>query len=426
MKKFFIAFLAFALVAGNLFAEVTIGGSFVGLWATKGSSEEGSSLSFGFGPHNGGISGAIRPRVNVTAVNDEGTFGGWVQLRQGVGDGVHKLDFLANGWWKPVEPVKFTFGYLWGGYGPIGVALASDDIFAIPFSGRNANYIPWGYEVLNGVHVELTPVEGLYAVVSLPLDNAGNLSYNGWDTPYYVGKTTNIGGKDVVTATAGGIFAHTMGRIAYTINGIGTARVTIAGGTGNMTAPTVSPTSVELGSTDTTTIDVGFALTAVENLTVDLGFEYKLASEKIDDVTGTGHGTEAGYTYQPPMAVGLRANFSSGAFKVAGGLAVGFAGKLSPDGGDAYDVPLTFGVTVNPAFDAGFATIGLVGDVGFTAESKVGGVKLADSVVAWKVIPYLTKNAGGASLNIGFEVGSSTATDAPINWALPIGFEYYF
>ncbi|MDR1219836.1 MAG: hypothetical protein LBK73_09540 [Treponema sp.] len=414
MKKFFIVLLALALVAGNLFAEVTIGGSFVGLWRTSGSSEEDASINFSFGPNNGGIANAIRPRVNVTAVNEDGTFGGWVQLRPGKDGVTHNGDFLANGWWKPIEQVKFTYGYLWGGSGPIGVALASDDIFGIPFSGRNANYIPWGYEVLNGVHIELTPVEGLYAVVSIPLDNTGNLSYNGWNSPYYASN-----------ATAGAILAHTMGRIAYTINGVGTARVTIAGGTGNMSGLDI-PTMT--ASTDTTTIDIGFALTAVENLTVDLGFEYKLAVEKIDGLSGNGYGADAGATYQDPMSVGLRVNFSSGAFSVAGGVAGGFGGKVTPDIGDAYDKPFTLGVTVNPAFDAGFATIGIVGDINYVAESKYSGITITESALDWKVIPYLTKNAGGASLSLGFELGVTAVKDKddPITWAIPIGFEYYF
>jgi hypothetical protein len=422
MKKFFVALFALALIAGNAFAEVTIGGSFVGLWKTSGSSEDDSSIKFGFGPNNGGIANAIRPRVSVTATNDDGTFGGWVQLRQGKNFASHNADFLANGWWKPVEQVKFTFGYLWGGGNPIGVALASDDMFGIPFSGRNANYIPWGYEVLNGVHVELTPIEGLYVVVSVPMDNAGNLSYNGWDTPYYASN-----------ATAGAILAHTMGRIAYTIDGIGTARITIAGGTGNMAAApdfTNSDPAKRTFTTsiDATTIDVGFALTAVENLTIDLGFEYRLAVDKIDFRSGNGSGADAAFTYQDPIAVGLRANFSSGAFSVAGGVALGVAGKISPDSGDAYDMPFTFGVTVNPAFDAGFATIGIVGDVSYVAESKYNGATITESELVWKVIPYLTKNAGGASLSLGLELGATPVKGADdiVNWAIPIGFEYSF
>ncbi|MDR0556529.1 MAG: hypothetical protein LBG43_01460 [Treponema sp.] len=414
MKKFFVVLLTLALVAGNLFAEVTVGGSFVGLWRTSGSSADDATREFSFGPLNGGISGAIRPRVNVSATNDDGTFGGWVQLRQGKPI-THNFDFLAYGWWKPIDQVKFTFGYLWGGYGPIGVALASDDIFAIPFSGRSANYIAWGYEVLSGVHIELTPIEGLYILASLPLDNSGNLSYNGWDTPYYVGN-----------ATADAIFAHTMGRIAYTISGIGTARVTIAGGTGNMAKPDFTNFTA---STDATTIDVGFTLTAVENLAVDLGFEYKLAVDKIDSLTGNGYGSDAGGAYQDPLAVNVRANFRSGAFSVAGGVAVGFGGKITVKGSDAYDMPLTFGVTINPAFDAGFAAIGIVGDVSYTAESKYQDKTVNKSALTWKAIPYLTKNVGGASLSIGFEVGAAPNSNADkdiISWAVPVGFEYYF
>jgi hypothetical protein len=255
-----------------------------------------------------------------------------------------------------------------------------------------------------------------------------------------------------------------MARIGYNLEGIGKIRFTFSGGSGNI-APLGKEDAAKMdavfdgqkiasslrASTDTVTLDLGFGLTAIENLALDFGFEYKLASSKmdkmgiadvnvIDEETGkpkvgrvTGDGEDAELKYQDPMAINVRVNFNSGDFALAGGVAVGLGGSITLDEGDAnkYSMPLTLGVTLNPQYNLGIVTAGLVADIGFTGADKweiVDGLTAwdVDSVTTWKFIPYLTKDVGGAGVHLGFEISGSTVKDSPIAWAIPMGFTYYF
>ncbi|MDR1956820.1 MAG: hypothetical protein LBQ30_08210, partial [Treponema sp.] len=301
---------------------------------------------------------------------------------------------------------------------------------------------------LSGAHLELTPLEGLYILASVPLDNSGNLSYNG-GTPY-------VAGKD--GATAGEIFQHTMARVAYTFDSIGTARLTFAGGTGRGLRPLDKDkgtyedllSAPTLANTDASVLDLGFTFSGVENLAVDLGVEIPLPALSWSTISDPNpNNTPQNITEgsdvssQVPYAVNLRANFTSGAFSIAGGVSGKFAGKFTttPAGGDesAYEQGIIVGATLNPAFDAGIAVVGLVGELNFNGEDKksVGSTTTTyDSTVNYNVIPYVQKTIGGASVYAGVQIGSTNQAKDPVDgkvswdsyitWSIPLGFTYSF
>jgi hypothetical protein len=455
MKKLFAISLILAITATAAFAEVTVGGSAVGRWqiisdTTKegGGQPEwwgGTSPDSGpiyantlFGPQNGGVGNAVRGRVSVNASNEDGTFGASVSIRV-QRDGVIDSSVGTGAWWKPLDILKATLGYMWGGGNPIGVALVDDDILTPEFYGRGANYIPWGYEILNGAHLELTPIEGLYILASVPLDNAGNLSFNGWgNSPFKAGEVP-----------AQRIFQHTSARVAYTIANVGTVRATFWGGTGKVVktpdyvtaANVLSVSSLSFGDADASVLDIGFALTAIENLGIDIGFELPLAATYWLD---SANDSKEDLSYQIPMAVNLRANFNAGAFHLAGGVAASFAGKASYKVGNtesSFEQGLDIGVTLNPAYDIGdLLTVGIVGEFKLDGEDTLkSGATEAKNASAnhFVVLPYIQKNVNGATIYAGVRISddNTTKTDGTtynkadkdgIAWSIPVGFTYYF
>jgi hypothetical protein len=455
MKKLFAISLILVIAANAAFAEVTVGGSAVGRWqiisdttkegggqsewwggmttSTPPAKETGSGSIYAnslFGAQNGGVGNAVRGRVSVNASNDDGTFGASVSIRVQK-DGAIDSSVGTGAWWKPLDILKATLGYMWGGSNPIGVALVDDDILTPEFYGRGTNYIPWGYEILNGAHLELTPIEGLYILASVPLDNAGNLSFNGWNSPFKAGEVP-----------AQRIFQHTSARVAYTIANIGTVRATFWGGTGKVTDIISStPTSLSLGDADASVLDIGFALTAIENLVIDIGFELPLAATYWLD---SANDSREDLSYQVPMAVNLRANFNAGAFHIAGGVAASFAGKASYKDGStekSFEQGLDIGVTLNPAYDIGdLLTVGIVGDFKLDGEdiSKTGTNEAKNaSATHFVVLPYIQKNVNGATIYAGVRISddNTTKTDGTtfnkadkdgIAWSIPVGFTYYF
>ncbi|MDR2602622.1 MAG: hypothetical protein LBC53_09280 [Spirochaetaceae bacterium] len=430
MKRIFaIAFIA-CFGAATAFADISFGGSLAGSWKVL-EDGAGDDLITSFGP----IANSVRGRFNIDAVNEAGTFGGWMQFRIQQGPAL-----LTSVWWKPFSSLKATYGYMWGGGNPIGVALADDDFIPIKFYGRSANYIPWGYEVLTGAHIEFT-LQNLYIIASVPLDNSGNLSFNGWGTPYKVGTAEK----------AEDIFKHTMGRIAYTIPNVGALRLTVAGGTGDVTSSVINYYTVDvvpdvsLGSVDATVFDVGFALNALGALKLDLGVEIPLAG-KTWLTANSGVDVEA----QIPIAVNLRADVSSGAFKFAGGVSGKFGGKSEVTDNNnkvstLFEQGAVIGVTLNPAVDLGILTAGVVGEVEYNMEDSytIGDKGYAyDARLNWNVAPYIQKEVlTGGTVYIGFQISSNlkkiefdhenldkwdSGFKSGVDWSIPIGFSYSF
>jgi hypothetical protein len=450
MKRFLLIASLLAFSSALTFADITFGGSLVGNWIAVESTSSSDFDDFNtyFRPNNGGASSSVRGRLNVSAANSENTFGGWMQFRAQAG-GAADFRMLTSVWWQPLSSIKVTYGYIWGGGNPIGAALPDDDVLAIRFYGRSANYIPWGYEIMSGAHIELTPVENLYILGSVPLDNSPNLNYNGWNSPYKIDTSGDVAAED--------IFKHTMARAAYTIPGVGTARLTFAGGTGNVSDKYLTdylgqyppddagkpPHTPSLGSVDASVFDIGFTYTALDNLKLDIGFEFPLQGTDWLTTPLVPSDIKA----QVPVAVNLRANASSGAFDFAGGVSAKFGGKYTvsdiedTDNEFKFEQGFILGFTLNPAYNAGVLTVGVVGELELNTEDKVsfGGTDYKyDSRVNWSIIPYVQKNVfSGGTVYAGFQIASNLTKsdsspddkfewDQGFDWSIPIGLVYSF
>ena len=326
MKKTLIAVAAAAaLTATSAFAEITFG---AWLRSITGVASNGEDILTGTSNSWGGI----RPsRLNVAGtsedgnagfkldvyfnatkaqtVNADGTFGGSTQVLE-VGDNAYI-------WVKPASSVQLALGKFDGGetglrgdfcYGSWnwlrpGNWIADDE--GLTFRGSHTD----------GLMAKITPVDGLVAVIQLPVYNG---TWGGYNNAYQ--KETVIDGEKIDSKyTIEDTFKNGMYAAAYSIEGLGTLKagyfgsyaeknkkstkkVIVAKNEDNYESVGKLLESKEIldpaakDSKQIGTVNVAFDLNAVENLYVTVGAffgiadkEYKADNEKIKFTAGASY-----------------------------------------------------------------------------------------------------------------------------------------
>ena len=326
MKKTLIAVAAAAaLTATSAFAEITFG---AWLRSITGVASNGEDILTGTSNSWGGI----RPsRLNVAGtsedgnagfkldvyfnatkaqtVNADGTFGGSTQVLE-VGDNAYI-------WVKPASSVQLALGKFDGGetglrgdfcYGSWnwlrpGNWIAEDE--GLTFRGSHTD----------GLMAKITPVDGLVAVIQLPVYNG---TWGGYNNAYQ--KETVIDGEKIDSKyTIEDTFKNGMYAAAYSIEGLGTLKagyfgsyaeknkkstkkVIVAKNEDNYESVGKLLESKEIldpaakDSKQIGTVNVAFDLNAVENLYVTVGAffgiadkEYKADNEKIKFTAGASY-----------------------------------------------------------------------------------------------------------------------------------------
>ena len=367
MKKTLIAVAAAAaLTATSAFAEITFG---AWLRSITGVASNGEDIVTGTSNSWGGI----RPsRVNVAGtsedgnagfkldiyfnatkaqtVNADGTFDGSTQVLE-VGDNAYI-------WVKPASSVQLALGKFDGGetglrgdfcYGSWnwlrpGNWIADDE--GLTFRGSHTD----------GLMAKITPVDGLVAVIQLPVYNAKW----GGNNAEYVAKTATEDAKNTIEDT----FKNGMYAAAYTIEGLGTLKAGYFGSyaehkKGETTkeyllankykdetwsldsssseepewkynSKTYTEDSEQIG-----TVNVAFDFNAVENLFVTVGArfgiadkEYKADNEKIKFTAGASYqvsdamkfSVSGGYVQYQDKCVGKDSDKKDNAFSVGAGV----------------------------------------------------------------------------------------------------------
>ena len=403
MKKTLIAVAAAAaLTATSAFAEITFG---AWLRSITGVASNGEDIITGTSNSWGGI----RPsRVNVAGTAEDGNAGfkfdiyfnapKFVAMTDEEGEKVtDKSDgFLEVGdnaylWVKPIEQVQLALGKFDGGetglrgdlcYGSWawlrpGNWIADDE--GLTFNGNHTN----------GLMAKITPVDGLVAVVELPVYNS---AWGGNNAEYKNGNNT------IEDTFKNGMYAA-----AYSIEGIGTLK---AGFFGDYK---------ESGSYEKTgTVNVAFDLKAVENLYVTVGARFGIADKEM----GTDNEKmkiTAGASYQVSDAM---------KFSVSGGY-VQYQDKCTgKDGKD--DSAFGIGAGVDYVIMDG---LNAVADIRY--KSNAGG----DSDGAISFLVGATKNvSSNGYIGVGFQGAtngnglagiSSNKTDDFV-WAVPVALSVWF
>ncbi|MDY5117651.1 outer membrane beta-barrel protein [Treponema succinifaciens] len=352
MKKTLIAVAAAAaLTATSAFAEITFG---AWLRSITGVASNGEDIVTGTSNSWGGM----RPsRLNVAGTSEDGNAGFKLDMYYNTGDNIQVGD-NAYIWVKPASSVQLALGKFDGGetglrgdlcYGSWawlrpGNWIAEDE--GLTFNGSHTN----------GLMAKITPVDGLVAVIQLPVYN----DKWGGNNDSYVAKTATEDAKNTIEDT----FKNGMYAAAYTIEGLGTLKAGYFGSyaehkKGETTREYLLANGQEDGkwvlksdssaepewkyNSDTYTkdskqigtVNVAFDFNAVENLFVTVGArfgiadkEYKADNEKIKFTAGASYQVSdamkftvsGGYVQYQDKCVGKASDKKDNAFSVGAGV----------------------------------------------------------------------------------------------------------
>ena len=428
MKKTLIAVAAAAaLTATSAFAEITFG---AWLRSITGVASNGEDIVTGTSNSWGGM----RPsRLNVAVTSEDGNVGFKLDMYYNTGDNIQVGD-NAYIWVKPASSVQLALGkfddgetglrgdFCYGSWNWLrpGKWIADDE--GLTFNGSHTN----------GLMAKITPVDGLVAVIQLPVYN----DKWGGNNAAYVAKTATEDAKNTIEDT----FKNGMYAAAYTIEGLGTLKAGFFGSyaehnkkdTKTVYDPSelsgtydswekalkAMETETSAGYTKDSkqigTVNVAFDLNAVENLYVTVGArfgiadkEFKAGNEKMK--------ITAGASYQVSDAM---------KFSVSGGY-VQYQDKCTGKD-DKDDSAFGIGAGVDYAIMDG---LNAAADIRY--KSNAGG----DSDGALSFLVGVTKNvSSNGYIGVGFQgatngnglAGISPNKNDDFVWAVPVALGVCF
>ena len=212
MKKTLIAVAAAAaLTATSAFAEITFG---AWLRSITGVASNGEDIITGTSNSWGGI----RPSsLNVAGTSEDGNAGFKLDMYYNNGDNIQVGD-NAYIWVKPASSVQLALGKFDG----VETGLRGDLCYGSWAWLRPGNWIAddegltFNGSHTNGLMAKITPIDGLVAVIQLPVYN----DKWGGNNASYVAKTATEDAKNTIEDT----FKNGMYAAAYTIEGLGTLK----------------------------------------------------------------------------------------------------------------------------------------------------------------------------------------------------------
>jgi hypothetical protein len=469
MKKLIAISVVFALAAGAVFAADVSGGVIGTVNFLEGSNAKDANKD---SVPMSASADMQRVRLEGSGENDDGTFGGWARVEANPGypsSGGEMFTAFGLAWWKPIDMLKLTLGGNPDGfYGKEGVTgwmfyqTASDTGVVNP---NTVWYSPGGY-YNNGLqtrdafyggfgdyalHLTISPADIVDINIAVPFWNGGG------EAQYIYKKTVaqldfklDFGNIALTYVGAG----NTLG---YTIPGVNAVYFNPADPTTypeddddfDKDDPDTYPSNDASYSADAPTIFAYFGLTAIENLSIDVGIGFPLPV-KNDDVE------KLTVTRSNPLAVGLGAKFTAGDFGVKARVVASFAGSLKAEGdlakytdedGNDKDIeplkdPLKLIFDILPFYNVSdtlriFFSAGL-GITGAAEENKgwqlVGLGNKADAVTGWHINPYVEVGSEwGPKFLAGIQIwsagGKGTAGDgdkALVQWAVPLALHVGF
>ncbi len=431
MKKTLIAVAAAAaLTATSAFAEITFG---AWLRSITGVASNGEDIITGTSNSWGGM----RPsRLNVAGTSEDGNVGFKLDMCYNTGDNIQVGD-NAYIWVKPASSVQIALGKFdagetglrgdlcygsWAWLRP-GNWIAEDE--GLTFNGSHTN----------GLMAKITPVDGLVAVIQLPVYN----DKWGGNNAAYVAKTAAEDAKNTIEDT----FKNGMYAAAYTIEGLGTLKAGYFGSyaehkKGETTreylfankykdktwsldssssdepkwehnSKTYTKDSEQIG-----TVNVAFDFNAVENLVVTVGARFGIADKEFKTDNEKMKFT-AGASYQVSDAM---------KFSVSGGYVLYQDKCTGKDGKD--DSAFGIGAGVDYAIMDG---LNAAADLRY--KSNAGG----DSDGAISFLVGVTKNvSSNGYIGVGFQgatngnglKGISANAGDDFVWAIPVSVSVWF
>ena len=388
MKKLIAIAVVFILAVGVAFAaDVSV--DVIGkLNLLQGDSKDGSKVQA-----DGAMS---RFRIEASGQNEEGTFGAYGRFTTSSYGG--EINAYGLAWWQPHEIFKLTIGSngdglydhlqgtsVWNFYqmaNEVGITVQDYSNFGF----RGAFFGGGG----NGAYLELKPLETLQIVAFIPFMEGGD---------------------------AVNIYKQFIGQVTYNLSGIGTIGLTYRGSTNEqMKYNEWGPLNSKLYGY--------FGLSAIENLSVDLGVGYMIPVTNEVEV-GTKKVDE---TYSGPVAVGVAVNFTKGDLGIKA-RAQGQLGEKWVRGGSTTKGIMRFSADLLPSF-AVTDTVTAYLDTGLamTKAPEVTGSTTPDAVVGWHIMPYVSVKASWWAPNFfaGVRFWGDGGDDKITNWSIPLGITFSF
>jgi len=412
MKKLLAVLVVFALIAGTAFAQVNLGAwgraaitplKFVGANQINGSEEPGSEgEAYVFTRTTWG--GGIRVGVSLSGWSDFVGFNLDIN-----GDDVWNVgagDFVSI-WAKPfsndflkITAGKFNEDALRGKLGE----FTASDIHDLYRGGHGNDDIFNRFQAWKGFLLSSSPMDGLFIGLLVKNDSDDFLAPVAY-------REMQIGA-------------------GYNIDGIGHVRLQYVGGWSG-TWDTASKDDMKYFQKDDgsfrdnpSRIEFAFALTAVDNLLVDLGFKYNLPiTVKTGTIEGTvGQGAQlalAAKYNMDALGIGFRFDMSG----------LGAGTTVTGGGGETVDGVNT-GISFTPTYNLGPATIGLDFGLQMKSASTVGGTDQKDQETKIAFGAYVNKGLGNGVFTAGVGVtlppSGNDGANGRFKLVIPLILEYWF
>ena len=387
MKKTLIAVAAAAALTTSAFAEITFGGWGRAIWAPV-ASNGGDAVTFTSTSWGG--DGRIGFGMDFTSENVD--MHADFKLEDGKAEINDQLKIVV----RPIENLSISIGKLqddtlrgdccygswnwlrpnWFG-GMLETSYKAEDE-GLTFS-RTID--------LKGVAVKATPVEGLVILAGIPVsDNSGEATA--------MGHTSNLAEDAYKAAKVG---------FGYTIDGVGQIKAQFLG---------KGPSS-DYGEDDTGDLEVAFKLSAVENLSAEVGFKMQL-KDNSDEANKL-------------VALGAR-------YQVNDACAVAASADVTLYGNSDKDPSMAFGAGVDYALDNG---IGLCADVRVAMPQNDFDPSIGFLLGASKGFSNGKLSVGFQGVSVAENSGTGLcgamkpAKDGALEadgfvWAVPVCFEFSF
>jgi len=467
MKKLIVLSVIFALVAGSVFAadvSVTVFGKadlFAGSNEEKVDQMKDGKPTYTTKDHVQAGEDIGRIRIDASGATEDGTVGGYLRFE---GDDINGSSGGVSAWgyvfYKPADILKITFGSNGydGFFGLDGVARwnyyqLGGDVGFIPESWKfgESFYGGWHDGGKGGLILTSNPVEALEINIAFPITGSAP-AYQKYQ-------------RFVIQAK-------------YNLEGLGTAGLTFSNDTlyeHDGSTDNVGGFKLASGTNnDNGKIWAYFGLTSIENLGIDVGIGYQFPdSYYVYDINepsgGKKNGIESTFTVNNPIALGVAANFSSGALGVKARVQAQFLGNNVQDftvytNGDSKSKTYTsdpYGlnmvIDVQPSFAineklTAYLSTGVYFVTGEEYVDKYNDdgdpvfAKETRSLVGWHLQPYVVITPsywnGAFYAGIRLESPQPNPFDGPsgvyyngekgdvrnriLNWSIPIGVSFSF
>ena len=389
MKKTLIAVAAAAALTTSAFAEITFGGWGRAIWAPV-ASMGGDAITFTSTSWGG--DGRIGFGMDFTSENVD--MHADFKLEEGNAAINDQLKVVV----RPIENLSISIGKLqddtlrgdccygsWNWLRPNWLGGMLEKSYKAEDEG-----LTFSRTIdLKGVAVKATPVEGLVILAGIPV------AVNGYGDK-------NIGNDGDARLAETAYKAAKVG-FGYTIDGIGQIKAQFLG---------KGPSS-DYGEDDTGDLEVAFKLSAVENLSAEVGFKMQI----LDDSDAA----------KKLVALGAR-------YQVNDACAVAASAAVTLYGNSDYDPSMAFGAGVDYALDNG---VGLCADVRVAMPQNDIDPSIGFMVGASKGFSNGKLSAGFQGVSVAEGSGTGLcgslkpAKDGAYEadgfvWAVPVCFEYWF